>query len=99
MTVVLRLTASRISRLGYRLRGGDDFTVTIPEQLVDARRTWRLCLLLAEGDELGWQEDEPLVGGGAPSIIGVARLRGSGRPTTTDDRVTVAETHLVDPPL
>jgi hypothetical protein len=29
----------------------------------------------------------------------VARIRGSGRPTTTDDRVTVAEPELVDPPL
>jgi hypothetical protein len=36
---------------------------------------------------------------GTPSIIGVARLRGSGRPTTTDDRVTIAEPSLVDPPV
>src|SRR5260370_5998388 len=35
----------------------------------------------------------------AQSIIGGARLRGSARPPTTDDRVTIADPELVDPPL
>jgi hypothetical protein len=101
MTVLLGLTESRLSRLGHRLRDGEEFTVTIPEQLVRPHRRWRLCFLIAEVGELELeQSDMPLVDTpGAPSIIGVARLRGSGRPTTTDDRVTIAEPELVDPPL
>ena len=100
MTVLLGLTQSRFSRLGQRIRGGEQFTVTIPERLVRPHRRWRLCFLIAEAAELGFSNYTPLVETpGAPSIIGVARLRGSGRPTTTDDRVTVAESRLVHPPL
>lgn len=100
MTVLLGLTESRLSRLGHRIRDGEEFTVTIPEQLVRPHRRWRLCFLIAEAAELVRSDYMPLVDApGAPSIIGVARLRGSGRPTTTDDRVTVAEPELVDPPL
>lgn len=100
MTVLLGLTESRLSRLGHRLRDGEEFTVTIPERLVRPHRRWRLCFLIAEAAELEQSDYMPLVDtSGAPAIIGVARLRGSGRPTTTDDRVTVAEPELVDPPL
>jgi hypothetical protein len=68
--------------------------------LVRPHRRWRLCFLIAEAAVLERGDYMPLVDApGAPSIIGVARLRGSGRPTTTDDRVTVAEPELVDPPL
>ena len=100
MTVLLGLTESRLSRLGHRLRDGEEFTVTIPERLVRPHRRWRLCFLIAEAAELEQSDYMPLVDtSGAPAIIGVARLRGSGRPTTTDDRVTVAEPELVDPLL
>lgn len=100
MTVLLGLTESRLSRLGHRIRDGEEFTVTIPEQLVRPHRRWRLCFLIAEAAELEQSDHMPLVDtSGVPSIIGVARLRGSGRPTTTDERVTVADPELVDPPL
>jgi hypothetical protein len=97
---LLGLTGSRIARLSNRIRDGREFTVTIPERRVHPHRRWRVCLLVSEGDEIQWETDEPLVvADGTLSVIAIARLRGSGRPTTTDNRVTVAGHWIVDPPL
>lgn len=98
--VLLRLTEERLRRLGWRLFGGTEFTVTIPEGLIRLHRRWRVVMLTAGTDRLGWSGDgvdiEP---GGVPSVIAIARLRGSGRPSTTDDRVFVADPQVLDPPL
>jgi hypothetical protein len=100
MAVLLRLTDARLRRVGGRLVNGGQFTVTVPEGLIRPHRRWRVVLLTAETDRLTWDGNGlGVVPGGKPSAIAVARLRGSGRPSTTDDRVLVAESHPLDSPL
>lgn len=100
MTVLLRLTEARLRRVGERLLDGSQFTVTVPERLIAPSRRWRVVLLTADTDRLNWDgANLDVQSGGMPSIAAVARLRGSGRSSTTDDRVRVADAHLLSPPL
>ncbi len=96
MTVILWLNDARLDRVGWRLDSGQKFSIAVPERRLRLHRS-EVCLLVAdnglvwEGD--GWAEDEDAPG---RSIIGVARIRSSPRPTTTDDRVMITDSLLVD---
>jgi len=99
MTVLLRLTDDRLTRVGWRLDEQRTFSIALPERTLKFSRRWQLCLVLADG-ALKWDEGEFVLEEDAPSgpaIIAVARLRSSPRPTTTDDRVIVAEATILDP--
>jgi hypothetical protein len=97
---LLRLTDERLRRLGRRLFNGEKFTVTVPEGVIEIHRQWRVVLVASETDRLDRDDDEvEAEPGGVPSVIAIARLRGSGRPSTTDERVLVADPHILEPPL
>lgn len=97
MTAVLWLSDARLDRVGWRLDSAHKFSTTVPEGRLHLRRP-DVCLIVAdagwvfEGD--GWLEEASTQG---RSIIGVARIRSSPRPTTTDDRVMVTDSILFHP--
>jgi len=102
--VLLHLTDARVARVGWRLQGEKPFSVALPERtLALAPRTWQMCLILADGALIWDDESETLIrrqdSSASRSIVAVARIRGSARPTSTDDRVMVAEPNLLDEPV
>jgi hypothetical protein len=97
--VLLRLTDARLRRVGIRLFSGVQSTVTVPEGLIRPHRRWRVVLVIAETERLNWDGSALDAEPGELSVIAIARLRGSGRPSTTDDRILVAEPHALYPPL
>jgi len=98
VAVLLQVTDARLRRVGSRLFNGDQFPVTIPERSIQNHRPWRIVLVIANTDMLKWEGDALEFDVGGPvSVIAVARLRGSGRPSTTDDRVIVADSQLLPP--
>lgn len=97
VTAVLWLSDARLDRVGWRLDSAHKFSTTIPEGRLRLRRP-DVCLIVSDA---GWvfQGDGWLEEASTPqrSIIGVARIRSSPRPTTTDDRVMVSDSILFDP--
>jgi hypothetical protein len=97
VTAALWLSDARLERLGWRLDSGHRFSTTVPEGRLRLRRP-DVCLIVAdrgvrrEGDY--WADDNASPG---RSVIGLARIRSSPRPTTTDDRVMVTESLLFEP--
>ncbi len=99
VTVLVRLSEQRLDRVGWRLEAGRRFSVALPERTLVLQRPWDLCLVVAE-EPLVWDEAELVPDEGSEpglSVIALARIRSSPRPTTTDDRVMFAESTLIDP--
>jgi len=98
LTTLLYLSEGKLDRVAWRLLGGTRFTTVIPERTLFLPRVWQLCLLTADGP-LEWEGDERIPNASRKvvrTIIGLARIRSSPRPTTTDDRIVVDETHVVE---
>lgn len=99
MVVLLHLSQQRLNRVGWRLEEARQFSVAIPEHTLPPRRPWDLCLVVAD-QSLIWDGSELVAAdeaNHAPSVIALARIRSSPRPTTTDDRVMIAESVLIEP--
>ena len=57
MTVLVRLTDDRLSRVGWRLDEQKTFSIALPERTLKLSRGWQLCLVLAD-EALRWDEGE-----------------------------------------
>lgn len=99
VTVLVRLSDQRLNRVGWRLDSGRRFSIAVPERTLALRHQRDLCLVLAD-EPLVWDMDELAPDEAAepgPSVIALARIRSSPRPTTTDDRVVLSESELIGP--
>lgn len=103
MLVVLHLNDTRVNRVGWRLSAGNSFTVVLPEgSLPLSTKTWRLCLVVADGPLVWNRAHDRLVADSDPvrrSIVAVARIRGSGRVSSTDDRFKISDPVLIEPAI
>lgn len=97
VTVWLHLSDVKLDQVAWRIGEGREFTTMVPGRKLRLRRDPRLCLVLG---------DHPIVGGDAYGewgadyeapkdlyVLAVGRIRGSGRPATTDFRVKVDSLH------
>lgn len=98
MVVLLHLDEKRLERVGWRLHEGRRFSVAIPERTLVLGRQWQLCLVIADR-AVAWDGSELVADDGhhSPSAIALGRVRSSPRPTTTDDRIVITESLLIDP--
>lgn len=103
MTVWLHMSDVRLDQVAWRIGEGREFTTTVPGRELRLRRDQRLCLVLgdhpiADGEAYGeWEPDYD-----APKdlyVLAVGRVRGSGRPATTDFRVKVDLLHFLAEPV
>lgn len=103
MTVWLHLSDVKLDQVAWRIGEGREFTTTVPGRELRLRRDPRLCLVLAdypiaEGEAYGeWGSHYD-----APKdlyVLAVGRIRGSGRPATTDFRVKVDLLHPLAEPV
>jgi hypothetical protein len=93
------LTDDQLVRVGWRLDEQKPFSTALPERTLKFSRRWQLCIVLAD-EALRWGAGEFVLDEDAPSgpaVVAVARIRSSPRPTTTDDRIMVAEPTIIDP--
>jgi hypothetical protein len=98
MTVLLRLDEQRLLRVGWRINEGARFSTTLPEDSVSLKQRWSLCIITA-AEPMAWGIDALELDSDAtpgPSVIGLARIRSSPRPSTTDDRAVIEEPELID---
>jgi hypothetical protein len=93
----------KLSQVAWRIGEGREFTTMVPGRELRLQRDPRLCLVLgdhpiADGDAYGeWGLDDD-----APKdlyVLAVGRIRGSGRPATTDFRVKVDSLHPLAEPV
>lgn len=93
----------KLDQVAWRIGEGREFTTTVPGRELRLRQDPRLCLVLG---------DHPIAGGDAYGewgpdydvpkdlyVLAVGRIRGSGRPATTDFRVKVNSLHPLAEPV
>lgn len=103
VTVWLHMSDVKLDQVAWRISEGGKFTTTVPGRELRLRRDPRLCLILG---------DHPIAGGDAYGewgldydvpkdlyVLAIGRIRGSGRPATTDFRVKVDSLHPLTEPV
>jgi hypothetical protein len=103
VTVWLHMSAVKLDQVAWRIGEGREFTTTVPGRGLRLGGDPRLCLVLGDhpivdGNEYGeWGADYDV-----PKdlyVLAVGRIRGSGRPATTDFRVKVDLLHPLWEPV
>lgn len=103
VTVWLHMSDVKLDQVAWRIGEGRQFTTTVPGRELRLGRNPRLCLVLGDYPITGaeaygeWGPDYD-----APKdlyVLAVGRIRGSGRPATTDFRVKVDLLHPLAGPV